>query len=255
MVARHEDGVALHALAHLPREEQLVHLLVGRLAVGGHCEGGRVLGDAVDVLHEDAAVDRAELERGRRVDAAGGKHAQVLLLLQKLERVRCERGRDEHLYKQMVLVDMIDHVFRDLAVCRDDSTVGALRVACEGLVEGRNHACGSGRPARVLVLQDDHGGLVELAHERPAGVGVEDVVVGKLLAVELLGVHEAVLALEVGQTVEGGFLMRVLAVAQPLLLDHVQVVVVGELAFALCFEGVVLLGELLEHPVGDGPVV
>ena len=49
--------------------------------------------------------------------------------------------------------------------------------------------------------------------------------------------------------------MRVLAVAQPLLLDHVQVVVVGELAFALCFEGVVLLGELFEHPVGDSPVV
>ena len=155
----------------------------------------------------------------------------------------------------MVLVDVIDHVFRDLAVCRNNSTVGTLRIAGKGLVEGRNHACGSGRPAWVLVLQDDHGGLVELAHERPAGVGVEDVVVGKLLAVELLGVHEAVLALEVGQAVERRFLMRVLAVAQPLLLDHVQVVVVGELAFALCFEGVVLLGELLEHPIGDGAVI
>ena len=232
-----------------------MHLRVGRLAVGGNREGGGVLGDAVDVLHEDAAVNRAELERGRRVDAAGGEHAQVLLLLQKLERVGRERGRDEHFHEEMVLVDVIDHVLRDLAVCRDDSTVGALRVACEGLVEGSNHALGSGRSARVLVLQDDHGGLVELAHERPAGVGVEDVVVGKLLAVELLGVHEAVLALEVGQTVEGGFLMRILAVAQPLLLDHIQVVVVGELAFALGLEGVVLLGELFEHPVGDGPVV
>ena len=209
----------------------------------------------VDVLDQHATVDGTDLDGSRGVDAAGAQHAQVLLLLQKLERVRRERGRDEHLHEQMVLVDVIDHVFRDLAVCRNDSTVGTLRIAGKGLVEGSNHACGSGRSARVLVLQDDHGGLVELAHERPAGVGVEDVVVGKLLAVELLGVHEAVLALEVGQAVERRFLMRVLAVAQPLLLDHVQVVVVGELAFALCFEGVALLGELLEHPVGDGAVV
>ena len=41
------------------------------------------------------------------------------------------------------------------------------------------------------MLQDNHGGLVELASERPACIGVEDVVVGELLAVELLGVNQS----------------------------------------------------------------
>ena len=38
MVLGNEDGIGLHALAHLPREQQLVHFLVGGLTLGGNSE-------------------------------------------------------------------------------------------------------------------------------------------------------------------------------------------------------------------------
>ena len=45
-------------------------------------------------------------------------------------------------------------------------------------------------PARVGVLDDRHGGLGEVVGRPPGGVGVDVVVVGHLLAVQLLGVGQ-----------------------------------------------------------------
>ena len=71
------------------------------------------------------------------------------------------------------------------------------------------------------MLENHHAGLVELTHGVPGGLGVEEVVVGQRLALELLGAHERGLRGEergVGgvETVDRGGLMRVLAVAQVL---------------------------------------
>ena len=266
VVARHQDGVGLHALAHAPCEHELVHLGVRGLAIGGNGETCRILGHVVDVLHQHAAVDGTDLDGSRGVDAAGAQHAQVLLLLQKLKRGGLELGGDEHLDELLVLVDVLDHLQRDLAGRRDDAAEGALRVAGEGLVVGLGDVLGRGGTAGVLVLQDDDRRLVELAHERPARVGVQDVVVGQLLAVELLGVDQAVLMGELVHAVEDGLLMRVLAVAQVLLLLHVQGALGRELALgldALLAAAAAALAvlvrvrglDLVEQEVGDGAVV
>ena len=71
------------------------------------------------------------------------------------------------------------------------------------------------------MLDDDAGGRFEAAGAFPGGVGVRDVVVGQFLALQL-----AVVAQQAGLTlrvdVEGGGLVRVLAVAQGLLLLDLQ---------------------------------
>ena len=123
-------------------------------------------------------------------------------------------------------------------------------IAGERLVVGLGDRGGHRRSAGVLVLQDHHGGLVELTHERPARVGVEQVVVGELLAVELFGVDQAVRLGELVEAVERRLLMRVLTVAQALLLDQVQVDRVGHLVGQAAARV-----ELLSQPAGDRAVV
>lgn len=116
---------------------------------------------------------------------------------------------------------MLDERQRDLAVDGNDAAEGALGIAGEGAVVGLGHVGGDGGTTGVLVLENHHAGLVELTHGVPGGLGVEEVIVGQRLALELLGAHERGLRGEergVGgvETVDRGGLMRVLAVAQVL---------------------------------------
>ena len=100
-------------------------------------------------------------------------------------------------------------------------------------------------PARVGVLDDRHRRLVEVVRRPPGRVGVDVVVVGHLLAVQLLGGGEP--AYGVLGAVEGSRLVRVLAVAQhggpP----------VGRAGPGR--ERLVRLGHLLPQPAGHGHVV
>ena len=247
VVLGNQDGVGLNALAHLPGKQHLVQLVFGGLGLGGNGELVLRFGNAVYLLGKHAAVHGAELHSRRGIHAAGGQNAQVLLLLQQLQRIGRERRGNEHFHEQVVLVDVLDEFLGNLHVCGDDPAVGALRVAGEGLVEGFHYGCGSGGTAGVLMLQDNHGGLVELARDGPAGIGIQDVVVRKLLAVELLGVHQGMLGGKLGHAVERGALMRVLAVAKALLLHQVDGKLLGEQLFGLA--------ELAAQPLGNGAVV
>ncbi|KAG0922895.1 hypothetical protein G6F31_019728 [Rhizopus arrhizus] len=71
------------------------------------------------------------------------------------------------------------------------------------------------------MLDDDAGRHVEAARAFPCGIRIGDVVVGQFLALQL-----AVVAQQAGRTlrvhVEGGGLVRILAVAQRLLLLDLQ---------------------------------
>src|SRR5690606_26132090 len=95
------------------------------------------------------------------------------------------------------------------------------RVGLESLPVGLERGLRDRHAAGVGVLDDDAGGSVEAARAFPGGVGVGDVVVRQLLALQL-----AVIAQQAGGPVavyiEGGFLVRVLAVAQGLRLVHLQ---------------------------------
>ena len=66
-----QNSVGLDALADLPGKLELGHLGVGGLAVGGERKGRWILGHVVDLLHQHAAVDGAQLHLGAVVHAAG----------------------------------------------------------------------------------------------------------------------------------------------------------------------------------------
>jgi hypothetical protein len=76
------------------------------------------------------------------------------------------------------------------------------------------------------VLDDRDARIGEVGRQVPCRLGVEEVVVGQLLAAELLGGPEAVRGAALD--VVGGGLVRVLAVAQVLRLDVDRAEALGE---------------------------
>ena len=219
MVLGDDDGVGLDGLDDFPSEQQVVHLGVGRLALRGERERGRILVNGIDALHEHAAVDGAQLDLRMGSGAAGLEHAQLLALGQALLGLLGIGRGDEHLHELLVLVSEVLHELqRDLAIAGDDAAERALGIACERAVIGGHDVVGRSGTAGVLVLQDDNGRLIELAHRVPSGIGVEQVVVRERLAAEQLGTHQRVLgrgkaAQAAVELVDGSGLMRVLAVA------------------------------------------
>ena len=88
-----------------------------------------------------------------------------------------------------------------------------LGIAVERPLQGSRQRVGHGRAAGVVVLDDDGGRLGELADNRQALSRSEQVVVGKLFAVQLPGDGYAGAA-AVGPGVERRLLVRILAVAE-----------------------------------------
>ena len=118
----------------------------------------------VDLLHQHAAVDGAQLHLGAVVHAAGGQHAQVGALGHALERLGSVARGDDNLDELLVLVgEMLNQLIGYLAVAGDDATEGALGIAGEGAVVGSRDVLGNGGAAGVLMLEDHAGRLVELA--------------------------------------------------------------------------------------------
>ena len=65
------------------------------------------------------------------------------------------------------------------------------------------------------MLDDGDGGLLEFLHQRPGGVEIDEIVVGKLLALKLFRAGEARHRLT-GRNIERCGLMRIFAVAHRL---------------------------------------
>ena len=215
-----QDGVGLDTLADLPGKLELGHLGIGGLAVGGEREGRGVLGHVVDLLHQHAAIDGAQLHLGAVVHATGSQHAQVGALGHALERLGGVTRRDDDLDELLVLVGkVLNQLKGNLAVAGDDAAKGALGIAGKGAVVGSRDILGNGGTAGVLMLEDHAGRLVELADQVPSGVGVQIVVVAERLALDLLGAHERELRARgvlaaLGKAVDRGLLLRILAIAQ-----------------------------------------
>ena len=104
-------------------------------------------------------------------------------------RVVGERRRDDHLGED--LGDLLGHRQVDLAVGGDHPAERRDRVAGVRLAVRRGDVGADGDPARVGVLDDRHARVGVVVRGPPGGVGVDVVVVGHLLAVQLLGVREA----------------------------------------------------------------
>ncbi len=212
-------------LADLPGERERPVFLVGRGPLRGHLQRPNVRdGAEVPVLQDQPADDLLEIQLVRpRTDVrAEGPHrqqTQILLPLELGQRVLLEAGRHHHLDKRG----------------RDFLGSGEIHTGVEG-----NHAAErggriglprahvrlarrrrDGRAAGIVVLHDHRGGLPVFLHQLQRGVGVQEVVVGHLLAVQLPGARHPRLA-RAEVPIERALLMRVLAVAQILHLLELQ---------------------------------
>ena len=180
---------------------------VARVQVDGSSPGSV---DVVDPLHQQRR--RRSPRNSTRSGCASAAHTQdpdVLLGLQHLDRTVLVAGRHDHLGEH--LGDLLGHLAGHRPVGRDHAAERRDRVARVRLAVGLGDV-GAGRDAaRVGVLDDRHGRLVEVVGRPAGGVGVDVVVVGHLLAVQLLGCGQAG-PRQCG--VERGRLVRVLAVAQ-----------------------------------------
>ncbi len=166
--------------------------------------------DPVGLLQQDATGDRTDLPAAGRA-LGRDQHAEVLLPGQHLDRAVLVRRGDQHLGEDRD--DLLGQRHGDRAVDRDHAAVGGDRVALVRLAVRLGDVRAGGDAARVGVLDDRDGRPGVVVGGAAGGVGVHVVVVGHLLALQLLGAREATRAV----AVEGRGLVRVLAVAEHVL--------------------------------------
>ena len=167
----------------------------------------------VGALHQQTAAHALQVQP---VAALGHRHfqqAHVGLVLHDGQGILAEAGSQQHFDE--LLGHGLGGVAVDRAVEGDDAAEGRGGIGREGAPVGLQRAVTNGHAAGVGVLDDDAGRLLEGLHAFPGGIGISDVVVGQLLALQLLvGGQRARCGLRL--TVEGGELVRVLAIAHGL---------------------------------------
>ena len=205
-----DDGVGLDVAHHLPGELEGGALGGGGLALGRAGPGRRVFGRVVGLLGEVAAVDGAQLDGALTVSVArADERAEVFLRGEALGGVGGVAGRHQDLDEE--LADRFDEGEVGLAVGGDDGAEGGHRVAGEGALVSLDEGGADADAAGVVVFDDDDCGLLEEPDEAAGGVGVENVVPGELLALELA--HAAEEAGGGVEAIDGGGLVGVFAVA------------------------------------------
>ncbi len=204
-------------LGHGEGEQHVAHLLIGGRAPGHDLQvRGRDAG-VVAGLHQEPAGHGAErLAPGQGVrQPTRHQQAQVLPVGEDGDGFLIRVGGDHHLGEN--LDDLVRRGRVQLAVDRHDAAEGRDRVALQGALVGALQVGPQSHAAGVGVLDDRHGrdgGGVELGHQFIGRVGVADVVEAELLALQLAGGGDA--RPRHARAIEGGRLMRVLAVSHGL---------------------------------------
>jgi len=223
LVLGQHDRVGLHVADRAPGEEEVDELLQGRVAIGHHIGLVPILGDEVFGLDQQSAADPFEIQVAGAVGrlVASGRHFHDLETLLDAQDGECLRrvagGHDglEEAGGDGPRGEVIHH-----PVGADDPAVGGHAVALQGLAEGIGQIHHAGQPGGVAVLDDGHGRRLEVRRDPPRGIEVEQVVEGQILARDLARPAEDRAAV-IGIGVEGGLLLRILAVAKiGLLLEH-----------------------------------
>ena len=141
------------------------------------------------------------------------EQAQILLRAEYLQSpLREFRGHDD---LQKDRLHQFGRLARHLTVHGDDAAEDRDLIGLVGLRPRIHDIASYGRPAGIHVLESHAERFVELAHDVQCGIGVLNIVIRQLLAVELLGMCQRKRNL-LGRTVELGCLVRVLAVAERL---------------------------------------
>ena len=208
-----DDGVRLHMLGDGDGEEEVGALPLGRRAPSHRLERRRRDPRRVLRLHQEAVLQRAHHEPFTAVvrrPGTGQEEAQVALGGEDGTGVGISLGRDHDLGEEAG--DGAGGGTVQRPVGRDHPAEGAHRVAGLRLLVGGHQRVAEGDAAGVAVLDDGDRRRAELAHQRVGRIGIGEVVVARLLALDQRGLGDAGGRRGVG--IEGGGLMRVLAVAQ-----------------------------------------
>jgi hypothetical protein len=161
----------------------------------------------VAVLDQHAADDGTDFAAGASARQAdlGAHEAQVLLLAEDGEGVGVECRRDDHFGED--LGDGLGEALVDGAVGDDDAAEGRLRSVSKALCQASRRVSAEATPQGLVCFRIADRGALELADEVGRGGDIEDVVIAEFLALQLVeGLVE--------RAVEGGLLVRVLAVAR-----------------------------------------
>ncbi len=208
-----DDGVGFDVLAHLPCKQQVGKFLFRRQALGHDAQIAFADATFVARLHEQATIDAAVfMPKAGRGEPASHQHADVFLARADLERVGVDFGRNDQL-DELTLDDGARRVRIERTVERDDAAECRRRVRAIRTIVRSERVTGDGDAAGIRMLHDHARGLVELSHAFECGIAIGDVVVRELLALQLLRGADA-RAGRIGDCVERGGLMRILAVTQ-----------------------------------------
>ena len=208
-------------LDYFIREVELRALRVRRRAVGNDLVLRLVVKTEVLLLDEQPAVHALEVVCAFRLvaDMRKSEHAKIFLFAEHFERALGIVGRDD--YFEEYLSHFLRGLFVDGAIARDDAAEDADGIALVSADVRRVYIGGGGDAAGIRVLARDDRRLIELAQEVERAVGVVDVVIRKLFAVELLRARERRRG-RYRLAVERRALVRILAVA------HLLRLVIGE---------------------------
>ena len=158
----------------------------------------------IDALREDSAGRAAIVHRiGRQ---RGEDHAQILFPFQTLESGGAVRRGDDHFEKKRF--DREDALVVEFAVDADDPAERRNGIGLDRAAQRLRNALPAGDAARIRVLDDRRCRFAEGMRQPDRRVEVQQVVVRKLFSLKLIE------RFSVG--VEGGFLLRILAVAEVL---------------------------------------
>ncbi len=193
-------------------EEHVGQFSRGRLTLGDNLEVALDRPGIVAFLYQKTTGNGLDRQRCRTWirHGAGGQHAQVLLGRKDGTGSLVDLGCDHDFGKY--LDDLFGGGLINGLVGRDDAAKGTDRITAQRIGIGCGQAVGRADAARIGVLDDRNGRLIEFGDQLECGIGVVQVVVGQLLALKLGGTGNArtVAAIHI----EGGRLVRVLAIAQ-----------------------------------------
>ena len=240
-----DDGVRLHVLGDGEGEQEVRTLLFRRRAPGHGLELVCRYPRRVLSLYQKAVVQRAHHQprAARPAARAGQEKPQIALRRESGTRLVVGFRRDHDLGEESG--DQARRRAVERPVGGDHAAEGAHRVAGPRLLVGGSEGAAESDAAGVAVLDDGDGGRIELAHQPIGRVGIGQVVVARLLALDQRGLGHT--GGRRGIDVEGSDLMGVLAIAQHLAAGAAE----GEAGG----EAVVVCIGLRPEAAGDGGVI
>ena len=192
-------------LDHLPTEFHGALLLRRGRTTGDNARPGQITDRRIVILHEQTPDDGPHIARGGLGPGAQFHQTQIFFLLQNFQGRGNKIRRDDHFAENFR--DGAGQRFGHGAVGDDNPAERRLTIRGESFLPSGSQILIAPYPAGIGVLENGHRRFGEFGDEIHRRGDIEDVVVGKFLAVQLLEV--------IGKfPVKLGLLVRILTITQ-----------------------------------------